>query len=289
MQNASSTERGHFRGVTTRPAIAHGVAMGPVSGAHHAADVVLIDASCGSYGRTVAAQLSGAAVVNFAQVSPVESARALAGADVVVVGAWRDDWTHTAPLVAMLRRCDPRVTIYVCTNGIEPARVPLRAFAVAGADDLVVISQAAGMRQVIEAIQRRRDTPTPGRELHALRAALPGSTAAIVALHCVRNGTLIRTDAQVAWWFDVTVQTLNNQLRGIAMPSAGVCIRCSVEFHRAELLRRGDLSREELAQRLQLPSAGAMQSRRNRLFNALRRTKERGALLQRLLVSNENE
>ena len=121
-----------------------------------------------------------------------------------------------------------------------------------------------------------------------MHATLPKGTASIVALHCVRNSVLMRSESDVARWFGVTVQTLNNQLRSIAMPSAGVCIRCGVEFHRAELLRRGDLTREELARRLELPSAGAMRSRRKRLVHTLRRTKERGALLERLLVQVEN-
>jgi hypothetical protein len=206
---------------------------------------------------------------------------------VAIVGVWRDDGAHTAPLVAMLRRRDPRITIYVCGTGVDLARVPVRAFAVAGADDLVTITSSSDITNLVEAIRKRRNRPAPAQELQQLTSKLPQGVPAVVALHCVRNGVSIRHEDRVARWFGVTVQTLNNQLRSIAMPPAGVCIRCSVEFHRAELLRRGDLTREELARRLDLPSAGAMQSRRSRLLNALRRTKERGALLERLLALAE--
>ena len=258
--------------------------MGLSMGARIARDAVVIDRSCGSYSRSMAAMLPSASVVDFANASPDECTRWLSGADVAIVGVWRDDGAHTAPLVAMLRRRDPRVTIYVCGNGVDLSRVPVRAFAVAGADDLVTITSSSEITNLVEAIRKRRCTPAPARELQQLTSKLPRGVPAVVALHCVRNGVSIRNEDQVARWFGVTVQTLNNQLRSIAMPSAGVCIRCGVEFHRAELLRRGDLTREELARRLDLPSAGAMQSRRSRLVNALRRTKERGALLENLLV-----
>ena len=254
-----------------------------MTGARNARNVILIDVTCGRYGRTMAAQLPGAMLVDFTQTSPGECTRLLSRADVVVVGVWRDDGSHTAPLVTWLRRCDPRITIYVCDNGTRAGSLPIRAFAVAGADDLVSLCSTTELRPVIDTISKRQSAPTPAQELRELHAALPRGTASNVALHCVRNSVLMRTEADVARWFGVTVQTLNNQLRSIAMPSAGVCIRCGVEFHRAELERRGDFSREELARRLALPSAAAMRSRRNRLVQALRRTKERGAVLERLL------
>lgn len=258
-----------------------------MTGAGNTRNVIPIDVTCGSYGRTMAGQLPGALLVNLSQTSPGECTRLLSRADAVLVGVWHEDGLHTAPLVTQLRRCDPRITIYVCDNGTVSGNLPIRAFAVAGADDLVSLCAATELRLLVRTIETRRRAPTPAQELRELRAALPKGTASTVVLYCVRNSVLIRTEGEVARWFGVTIQTLNNQLRSIAMPSASVCICCGVEFHRAELMRRGDLTREELARRLDLPSAGAMRSRHSRLVNALRRTKERGALLERLLATVE--
>lgn len=148
-----------------------------MTGARHGRDVILIDVTCGAYGRTMAAQLPDAMLVNFSQTPPGEYTSLLSRADVVLVGAWRDDGSHTGPLVGWLRRCNPRITIYVCDSGTFTGSLPIRALAVAGADDLISLCAATELRSVVDAIERRRSAPTPTQELRELRAALPKGTA----------------------------------------------------------------------------------------------------------------
>ncbi len=248
---------------------------------------VIIDDGCGDLCTGIEKTLEAHRVLRL-DVSRLQHQRdrtMLAPVPVLILGPRTADGTSSIRLVEWIRSHNPRTAIYICTAPSESAYRLLRQFSIAGADDLMTLAETSDFRDLAATVRARTLAPPPESELDLVAAELPVGAKRTLALHCLRNGHRRGLERELARSFGVTIQTVNHHLHTIGLPTTGVLMRCGRQYHAFELERRGIRSREEIARRLDVASAGALRMQRARVRRTLARDGARGAVLLSLLDS----
>jgi hypothetical protein len=248
---------------------------------------VIVDDGCGDLcaGIEKALESHGLLRLDVSQLVNQRDRAMLATVSVLILGPRTADGTSSIRLIEWIRSNNPRTAIYICTAPSESAYRLLRQFSIAGADDLVTLAVTSDFRDLAATVRARTLAPPPECELDLVAAELPAGAKRTLALHCLRNGHRRGLERDVARSFGMTIQTVNHQLHTIGLPTTGVLMRCGRQYHAFELERRGIRSREEIARRLDMASAGALRMQRARVRRTLARDGARGAVLLSLLDS----
>lgn len=250
----------------------------------HRPSEVVVDVSCGELCSSIESALESHRPLRVDVGRLLETQGAvLAGVSVLLVGARAAGTVPTARLFRRVRETNPWIAIFVCALGGRDDYMGLPLLARAGADELIVLAFLADFRALAALVSIRIRAPSPTHELSEIAKALAVVPAKSVALHCLRNSFARWREIRIARRFGVTIQALNHQLRASGLPTVGMLVRLGRQYHAQELERRGLGSREEIARRLGLDSAGALARQRRRLRRTLADEGPRGQMLLGLL------